>query len=139
MILEIQYLKKVGADKLKHKNGSLLNHLIGVHEILKQHDRSIVEQKAGLFHSIYGTEYYSESKKLLVSREEIQRIVGIESEQLVFTFCNLSDRITKLLFGISLEQHILTQLRWIEYANLKEQNSMNKHLKYFEKLLNITQ
>ena len=72
---EIEYLKSIGCDKLPHSNRTLLEHLIGTTQLLKNLGRSEIEQKAGLFHSIYGTEYYRDSEKLKIKREEIINLI----------------------------------------------------------------
>ena len=63
--------------------------MIGTAKLLKELGRNETEQKAGLFHSIYGTEYYKHSEKLNVNREEVKNLIGEESENLVYIFCNL--------------------------------------------------
>jgi len=117
----INYLCSIGADKLRHSKGTLLEHLIGTSNILNNFGRPAVELKAGLFHSIYGTTYYKDSKSLLVEREEIQSIIGIEAEVLVNIFCKKKDRINSIINNNILSDPWITQLRWIEFANLLEQ------------------
>ena len=132
---EIYYLKSIGTDNLPHSNRrTLIEHLIGTAKLLKELGRNETEQKAGLFHSIYGTEYYKHSEKLNVKREEVKNLIGEESENLVYIFCNLRDRKNTILKG-QLDEPIKTQLRWIEYANLREQNPKNKLLSSFEHVL----
>jgi hypothetical protein len=99
-------------------------------------NRSIVEQKAGLFHSIYGTEYYINSKKLNIQRDEIIKLIGNESENLVYTFCSLSNR-TQTILSSDLKNNFNLQLRWVEYANLIEQNKNHPFIEKFENDLGI--
>ena len=97
---EIEYLKSIGCDKLPHSNRTLLEHLIGTTQLLKNLGRSEIEQKAGLFHSIYGTEYYRDSEKLKIKREEI-------INDLLLLFC-----LTLLLkHGIINNQNLIVDLQ----------------------------
>lgn len=133
---EIKFLRDIDTDKLPHTGRNLLEHLIGVSNLLKEYGRDKVEQKAGLFHSIYGTEYYKDSKKLNIDRQQIKDLIGEEAEEIVNIFCNLNNRTKTILEG-KLQEPYKTQLRWLEYTNLKEQNSDNVYLPSFEKILNI--
>ena len=121
--IQIDYLYSIGADKLPHCKKTLLEHLIGTSDILNHFGRSVVEQKAGLFHSIYGTAYYRHSKQLFVEREEVQDIIGIEAEVLVNIFCQKKDRTNDIINNTVLPDPWITQLRWIEFANLLEQKN----------------
>ena len=135
---EIEYLKSIGCDKLPHSNRTLLEHLIGTTQLLKNLGRSEIEQKAGLFHSIYGTEYYRDSEKLKIKREEIINLIGKECENLVHVFCNLNNR-TRTILKADFDEPLRIRLLWLEYANIKEQNSNNPFLSKFEQILNINQ
>lgn len=133
---EIDFLKQIGADKLPHSGKTLLDHLIGTSQILKNYGRSISEQKAGLFHSIYGTEYYKNSIKLNIDRQQIKDLIGNETEEIVYIFCTLRNRISSILDG-NVEEKYIKILQWLEYANIKEQNPYSSQLKFFEeKIMN---
>ena len=134
---EIEYLKSIGCDKLPHSNRTLLEHLIGTAQLLKNLGRSEIEQKAGLFHSIYGTEYYKDSEKLNVKRDEIKNIIGKDAEYLVYVFCNLRNRTESILRNTleDFSEETKMGLTWIEYANLREQNPKNNLLSQFENKL----
>ena len=47
----------IGADKIPHRDDNLLAHSTRVSGMLYSYGRSMDEVKAGLFHSIYGTEF----------------------------------------------------------------------------------
>ena len=134
---EIEYLKSIGCDKLPHSNRTLLEHLIGTAQLLKNLGRSEIEQKAGLFHSIYGTEYYKDSEKLNVKRDEIKNIIGKDAEYLVYIFCNLRNRTESILEDNldTFSEETKMRLTWIEYANLREQNPSNPFLSKYENKL----
>ena len=47
---KIDFLKKLGTQNISHSGGTLLEHLIGVSEILKDMDAPQHVQDAGLYH-----------------------------------------------------------------------------------------
>ena len=63
---KIQFLKKIGCDEVGHRNQTLLDHLIGVYNLLKSWDAPEYVQDAGLFHSVYGTTYFKPQIKCRV-------------------------------------------------------------------------
>jgi len=97
--------------------------------------RPMDEVKAGLFHSIYGTEF--QMYQINVSREEVQDVIGVNSERIVNTFCTLNDRVNTILYGKGLKEPDKTSLRWIEYCNIRDQDPKANILKEFEVLLPI--
>ena len=93
----IEYLEQLGTDKVAHTNGlqSLMDHLIGVKNLLKRMNVPEYVQDAGLFHSIYGTIYFNTQSTN--NREEVRQLIGTEAEELVYLFCSLEHpRIDKI-------------------------------------------
>lgn len=131
---EIEYLKSIGTDKLVHSDRSLLEHLIGTTKYLIKFKRSRNEQLAGLFHSIYGTKYYKGSEELNIQRDEIKKLIGNRAEFIVNIFCNSSQRTEKITHNEWFMEPWLTQLRWIEFANLLDQKDFIDVEKKLEKL-----
>ena len=125
----------IGVDNIPHRESNLLAHSISVSEMLQSYNRPIEEQVAGLFHSIYGTEYQMYGTK--ITREEIQSIIGKESEHIVNLFCTLEDRVNTILYGKGLKEPYKTTLRWLEYCNIKDQAPEADILKEFELLLKV--
>jgi len=117
-----EFLKESGADTLNHSGRTLFDHLVGVEQLLKKHGRSETEQRAGLFHSIYGTEYYTKSESLNIQRDKIRELIGEQSELLAFLFCKTKGRTQRIVEDDWFCEPERTQLRWIEYCNLIEQN-----------------
>ena len=70
----VNYMISLGADKIPHRDDNLLAHSTRVSGLLYTYGRSMDEVKAGLFHSIYGTEF--QMYKINVSREEVRNIIG---------------------------------------------------------------
>ena len=51
---KIDFLKSIGADKAPHGDRTLLDHLIGTRDKLKEMGAPEYLQDVGLFHSVYG-------------------------------------------------------------------------------------
>ena len=85
--IKIDFLKQLGSDKVKHKNQSLLEHLIGVRDILNKWGASEYIQDGGLFHSVYGTTYFK--PQLTIDRDAVRYLIGEKAEELAYWFCFL--------------------------------------------------
>ena len=133
----INYMIGLGADKIPHRDDSLLAHSTRVSGMLYSYGRSMDEVKAGLFHSIYGTEF--QMYKINISRQEVQDMIGENSEHIVNLFCTLNDRVNTILYGKGLSEPDKTNLRWLEYCNIKDQDPEAQILKEFEMLLTVNQ
>lgn len=118
------------ARSMPHSAGSFLGHLFGVHEILVAWGCAPTVCTAGLFHSTYGTEFYTASIFDFGDRQKLRDLIGTEAEALVYAFGRMS-RATLLdespveidngEHRVSDEQ--LGALRCIEMANLLEQQA----------------
>ena len=84
---KINFLKSIGSDKVKHKNGSLLDHLIGTSEKLKEMGAPQYLQDAGLFHSVYGTVYFMPEGGLVENRQNVKDLIGEQAEEIAYLFC----------------------------------------------------
>ena len=99
----VDYLKENGADKIDHSEDySLLEHLVGTYQILKEHEAPDYLCLAGLFHSIYGTSVFRNVTVGKERRGEIQALIGRKAEEIVFAFSAL-DR-PKLFEDTALKQ-----------------------------------
>lgn len=85
----IDFLKDVGCDNVGHEDRTLLEHLIGTSEKLKNMGAPQYLQDAGLFHSIYGTVHFRPNEGLvgLDKRDEIQELIGEQAEEVAYWFC----------------------------------------------------
>ena len=135
MLEYAEYLKSLGTDKIPHQDSDLLSHSLRVSGMLWQYDRPHEEVIAGLFHSIYGTEF--QMYQINVTRQEIQNLIGEKSEYIVNLFCTLNDRVNTILYGKNLQEPDKTTLRWLEYCNIKDQDPEASILKEFEIVLHI--
>tara|TARA_B100000131_G_scaffold288855_1_gene300462 strand:- start:255 stop:695 length:441 start_codon:yes stop_codon:yes gene_type:complete len=131
----IEYLNSVGADKIPHRESDLLTHSRNVSDMLRDYGRPIDEQVAGLFHSVYGTEF--QQYKITIPRDTIRSLIGEYSESIVNLFCTLNDRAHTILYGKGLKDPIKETLRWLEYCNIKEQAPNAQILKEFEIVLKV--
>ena len=135
MLEYAEYLKSLGMDKVPHRDSDLLSHSLRVSGMLWQYNRPHEEVIAGLFHSIYGTEY--QMYRIKVTRQEIQNLIGEKSEYIANLFCTLDDRVNTILYGKGLKEPDKTALRWLEYCNIRDQDPQAAILKEFEIVLHI--
>ena len=117
---KIDYLTALGCDKVLHSGMTLLDHLIGVRDILKEEGAPEYVQDAGLFHSVYGTATFKTA--VANNRSVIQNLIGEQAEELVWIFCNMpSPRGPKFY---EWEDGIIKRdLIWIQEANKVEMDS----------------
>ena len=88
----IDFLKKYKANLKKHSEDRyLLEHLIGTYNLLKYWGMRKNVCVAGLFHSVYGNEYFTDKVLDIKDRRLIIDLIGEEAELLVYYF-NISDR-----------------------------------------------
>ncbi|HUY89861.1 MAG TPA: hypothetical protein VMV10_14090 [Pirellulales bacterium] len=78
------FLVELGTDKVPHTNEVFLAHLIGVHQDLKAWGCDEELCRAGMFHSIYGTERFRRFCLPLERRGEIRELIGARAERLAY-------------------------------------------------------
>lgn len=129
-------LEKFGILEQGHSNSSLVNHLIGTYEVLKQWDCSNELCLAGLCHSVYGTESYKKQTVPLEYRNFVKELIGEYAEELTYFFgahvkehfwCllertenfEIKDRFTGLI--VSVTENQISDLVTLTLANWLEQ------------------
>jgi hypothetical protein len=129
-------LDEVGTAERPHGGRSLREHLEGTCRLLEQWGNPDEVCLAGLFHSIYGTQYYRGQSLPPEQRERVRRRIGLRAEELAYLFgaCDrehlvsnvhksgdytLLDRIRQQEVPIS--GRTLSALLEIELANVLEQ------------------
>jgi hypothetical protein len=119
---EIDYLLKKGADRVRHAyNKSLFYHLYDTACILNRMKLPKELQDAGLYHSIYGTEFFKHDIK--VTREEVRELIGEYAEFLAYEFCTTENRLDVFINNKKdYVEEVQRDLLYIEYANLLDQN-----------------
>jgi hypothetical protein len=81
------FLVNIGSTTAKHGGGrSLFDHLYGTYCLLKTWSAPDFVQLAGLFHSIYSTEVYKKSLVDHRKRIDVQPLIGMRAEYLVYLF-----------------------------------------------------
>ena len=116
--IKIDFLKQLGSDKIKHRNQSLLEHLIGVRDILKKWGASEYVQDGGLFHSVYGTAHFK--PQLTTDRDTVRYLIGEKAEELAYWFCFLDEPRTQRIYILENEQ-LKKDLLLIDKANAEDQ------------------
>jgi hypothetical protein len=81
------YLVALGTDKVPHTNEYFLAHLIGVYQDLKTWGCDEELCRAGMFHSIYGTERFQRFSLPVERRGEICELIGSRAERLAYLNC----------------------------------------------------
>ena len=123
---EIDFLDRLGTKNIPHDTRNLYDHLVGVYELLKSHGRPEHEQRAGLFHAIYGTEFFNTG--LTITRDIVKKNIGEEAEEIAYIFCTTKgrpgtgDRRMLFMGGLEWEEPLRTSLRWLDYLNAIEQH-----------------
>jgi Domain of unknown function (DUF6817) len=77
----------LGADQIPHTETVYLAHAIGVHNDLRSWGCDEDVCRAGLFHSIYGTEGFQRFALPLARRGEVREHIGERAERLAYLNC----------------------------------------------------
>lgn len=80
-------LSKLGAGDFGHLTGSLEEHLIATHELLRLWGAGEDLQTAGLYHAAYGTAGFEEAMVNIDQRARIRSIIGEPAEQIAYVYC----------------------------------------------------
>jgi len=83
------FLVGIGVEQVPHTHKSYLGHLIAVYRLLEAQGCPEDVCRAGMFHSIYGTERFQGFKLPLARRDEIRGLIGERAERLAFVNCAL--------------------------------------------------
>jgi hypothetical protein len=101
----LDLLDEFGTGTHQHEKGSLRDHLIGTYELLTDWGNEEAVALGGLFHSIYGTQYFRISSADLAHRPRITETIGLRAEELAFLFC-ATDR-TGFIYEVEKDQPTL--------------------------------
>ena len=124
---KIDFLKSVGSDETSHSGRTLLEHLIGTSEKLKEMGAPQYLQDAGLFHSIYGTVSFMPDGGLVEDRQIIKDLIGDQAEEVAYLFCILDKPRNENIWNIKSDK-LRKDLIMLEQANqddMSENNIMN--------------
>jgi hypothetical protein len=81
------YLVALEIEKVPHTQSTYLKHLISVYQYMQRQGCTEEVCRAGLFHSIYGTELFQGFKLPLDRRAELRELIGERAERLAYLNC----------------------------------------------------
>lgn len=81
------FLVGLGVEKIDHTQKSYLAHLIGVYRLMESQGCTEELCRAGMFHSIYGTERFRGFTLPLDRRPEVRTLIGELAERLAYLNC----------------------------------------------------
>lgn len=87
------FLVRLGIEQIGHTGKSYLAHLIGVYRIMEAQGCAEEVCRAGMFHSIYGTQLFQGFTLPLERRPEVAALIGERAERLAYLNC-VMDRAT---------------------------------------------
>lgn len=82
-----KFFIETGSSDIEHTDKSYLAHAIAVHNDLKRWGADDELCRAGLFHSIYGTELFKLFQYPLENRPKVRELIGERAEQLAYWVC----------------------------------------------------
>jgi hypothetical protein len=81
------FLRGLGAEKVSHTEKNYLAHAIGVYRDMQAGGCTEELCRAGMFHSVYGTERFQHFALPLERREEVRALLGERAERLAYLNC----------------------------------------------------
>lgn len=81
------FLVRIGVDEVAHTHKSYLAHLVALYRMLEADGCAEDVCRAGMFHSIYGTERFQGFKLPLERRDEVRELIGERAEHLAYLNC----------------------------------------------------
>lgn len=87
------FLLGEGVEQIGHTGKSYLAHLVGVYKLMETQGCTEEICRAGMFHSIYGTQRFQGFKLPLERRSEVRTLIGERAERLAYLNCAM-DRST---------------------------------------------
>ena len=83
----VDYLTQLGTERVAHTDGTFLEHLIAVYRDLEKWGADEAVCRAGMFHSIYGTERFQKFSLPISRREEVRQLISERAEYLAYLNC----------------------------------------------------
>jgi hypothetical protein len=81
------FLVDQGIEQVGHTNKSYLAHLVGVYRDMQAGGCAEEVCRAGMFHSIYGTQQFQGFQLALERRLEVRALIGERAERLAYLNC----------------------------------------------------
>jgi Ser/Thr protein kinase RdoA (MazF antagonist) len=82
----LDYLERYAADETPHSGRHLLDHLTGTEALLRTWGAPEHVCRAGLMHSVYGTEAFGVQTVPLDRRDEVRALIGHRAERIAYLF-----------------------------------------------------
>ena len=125
------FLVNLGIEQIAHTQKNYLAHLISVYKLMQAagYDEDLC--RAGLFHSIYGTEKFQGFKLPLDRRSELAELIGRRGERLAYWNCLMDRGSLDELLGQTDEPFLLRNREngeTMPIRKLGKKNRMNLHL-----------
>lgn len=118
-------------SKVRHLDRTLFQHLIGTYKLLQSRGKAEYICRAGLYHSVYETEYFEFDSPF--TRDQVKQLIGESAEAVVYEFCNVVPRTTKLLERDGdWSDEMYAALLDVDLANMVEQGYYNDTIKTME-------
>lgn len=84
----LELLRRLGFGELEHDSHvPFLSHLLGTRRLLVAWGERPAMGDAGLFHSVYGTEYFQPDQP--AERTEVRDLIGADAEEVAWTWCTI--------------------------------------------------
>jgi len=132
----INFIREKTANH-KHSGRTFFEHLVGTQMELLKRGASREVASAGLFHSVYGTEFYKFQNNDF-DREQIKQRIGDYAESLVHLFCTTRNRFDEFIRQYSsTHSDFYRDLLLIEYCNLIEQGPTSEKAQKIKQLLSL--
>jgi hypothetical protein len=133
---EIEFLLE-RTKGLKHSGKTFFEHLYNTEIILEKMRMPKEVCAAGLFHSIYGTEFYKFENEIK-NTNVVTDLIGQYAEKIVSEFCSLEKRYETIIHNLKqYDDEFRMHLAAVEYANLLDQNHLEEYNNKIESLYNL--
>jgi hypothetical protein len=83
------FLVNLGIEQIAHTQKNYLAHLISVYKLMQANGCDEDLCRAGLFHSIYGTEKFQGFNLPVTRRSELAELIGSRAERLAYWNCQM--------------------------------------------------
>src|SRR5262245_63726325 len=93
------FLADLGIDKVAHTKKNYLAHLIAVYHFMKNEGCTEELCRAGMFHSIYGTQQFQGFKLPVESRQQVRELIGDRAEKLAYLNCAMKRETVDAIVG----------------------------------------
>src|SRR4051794_15715342 len=81
------FLITLGIERVAHTQKTYLGHLIAVYRLMEAQGCDAELCRAGMFHSIYGTQQFQGFTLPLERRADVRRLIGERAERLAYLNC----------------------------------------------------